>query len=314
MCDYDDDNTKHPNRDRSGDVRSNHETIQAIRDSVDVGQRITVEEIADINGEDHVIPVALVKDANGERVAVMRDVLDELDKRAAGPRRRAGTVEIGALDSLIDYVNRFKAEEDDETVAFAPINPPGVTVIFDYHGHGSGAPGWCGDRAVYHCPLSRQWQLWCKAEGVGFSQLQFGELIETNEVDLYGDDQLGLASAAKMLETARNLIIRQAGKYERKINPTTGEGTLISVEEHGSESTKIPKAFGLAIPVFEGSDVKYAIECRLRFSMPNGRPEFSFVMQNRQDVFDKALTELRQTVAEKCGIPVFVGNPPAAGK
>lgn len=305
----DDDNSE------NGPILSNNESIHALRQGVSVEMRTCDISIDDNEGNEASIPVRLVERGPGQiTVEVMRDVIDEAERQSTGPRRRAGTVELGALDSLIDYVNRFKAEQDDETVAFAPINPPGVTVIFDYHGHGSGAPGWCGDRAVYKCPLSRQWQLWCKAEGVGFSQLQFGELIEANEVDLYGDDQLGLASAAKMLETARNLIIRQAGKYERKINPTTGEGTLISVEEHGSESTKIPRAFGLAIPVFEGSDVKYAIECRLRFSMPNGRPEFSFVMQNRQDVFDKALTELRQTVAEKCSIPVFVGNPPAAAK
>lgn len=300
----------------NGPILSNNESIHALRQGVSVEMRTCDIEMASNEGNDVSVPVRLVERGPGQiTVEVMRDVIDEAERQSAGPRRRAGTVEIGALDSLIDYVNRFKATADDETVAFAPINPPGVTVIFDYHAHGGGAPGWCGDRAVYRCPLSRQWQLWCKAEGVGFSQLQFGELIETNEVDLYGDDQLGLASAAKMLETARNLIIRQAGKYERKINPTTGEGTLISVEEHGSESTKIPKAFGLAIPVFEGADTKYAIECRLRFSMVEGKvPQFSFVMQNRQDVFDKALTELRQTVAEKCSIPVFVGNPPAAAK
>jgi uncharacterized protein YfdQ (DUF2303 family) len=306
----------HNDNSEHGPILSNAESIHALRQGVSVEMRTCDIVVKDNEGGDVEVPVRLVEKGLGQiSVEVMRDVIDEAERQSAGPRRRSGTVELGALDSLIDYVNRFKAVTENEAVAFAPINPPGVTVIFDYHAHGGGAPGWCGDRAVFKCPLSRQWQLWCKAEGIGFSQLQFGELIEANEVDLYGDDDLGLASSTKMLETARNLIIRQAGKYERKINPTTGEGTLVSVEEHGSESTKIPKAFGLAIPVFEGSDVKYPVECRLRFSMIEGKvPQFSFVMQNRQDVFDKALTELRAAIAEKCGIPVFVGNPPAAAK
>ena len=90
----------------------------------------------------------------------------------------------------------------------------------------------------------------------------------------------------------------------------------MSVDEHDArESTKLPKAFGLAIPVFEGSEKKYALECRLRFSMVEGKvPQFSFVIQNRQDVFDLALSELRDAVAKECGIPVFVGNPPPAAK
>jgi uncharacterized protein YfdQ (DUF2303 family) len=307
----DDDNSE------NGPILSNNESIHALRQGVSVEMR-TCHIEAELNEGGAVqVPVRLVEKGPGQiSVEVAKDVLDEADRRSHGPRRRAGTVDIGSLDSLVEYINRYKPATDDETVAFAPLDPPGITAIFDYHAHGAGAPGWCGDRAVYKCPLSRQWKLWTSHDGKSaFTQVQFGDLIEANELDLYGDDALDLAPAAKMLEVARNLVIHQSNKYERKVNPTTGEGTLVAVDEHDAKtSTKIPKKFGLAIPVFEGSDVKYPVECRIRFTMEGGRPQFAFVMQNRQDVFDTALTELRKAVAEKCGIPVFVGNPPAAAK
>lgn len=297
-----------------GAVLSNNDTIHALRQGVDVFYRVDEVTVTDAFEQGHTFPIALVEEEGSVTVSLLRDALDEADRRASGPRRRAGTVEVGSLESLIEYVNRYKV---CDSVAFAPLNPPSVTVVFDFHektnpDDSSAAAGWCGDRATYKCPLSRQWQLWTAAEGKPFTQVQFGELIDQNETDLRGDDEAGLASAARMLEVARHLVVNSTGKFERKVNLTTGEGTLVASDEHASSSTKIPKAFGLAIPVFEGSDTHYLVECQVRFSMVEGRPQFAFVMKNRPAVFDKATAELRAAVAERCAIPVFVGVPPAA--
>lgn len=294
----------HAHTHTDGSVLSNPDTITALRQGVDVTVRCCAIEIEDGTK----LPVALVEDSEGSRVVLMEDVLEEEERRRLGPRRREGIVKLGSLDSLAAYVDRFRL---DTTVAFAPRNPPGVTVVFDYHEPTDGAPGWCGDRAHYDCPLSRQWNLWTAAEGRPFTQVQFGELLDQNQRDLRGDDQQGLASAARMIEVAMNLVVHSGSKYERKINPTTGEGTLISSTEHDTNSTKIPRAFGLWIPVFEGSDAHYLVECALRFSMIDGKvPQFAFVMLNKADVYDQALTGVRHHVAEACRVPVFEGTAP----
>jgi hypothetical protein len=70
----------------------------------------------------------------------------------------------------------------------------------------------------------------------------------------------------------------------------------------------------LAIPVFEGSTDLYPVEARLRFAMDGGKPVFAFVLHNRPKVLDHALAQLREKVAKECGIPVFVGTPPAAAR
>lgn len=292
-----------------GSVESNESTIQALRQGVHVERRMTVVQLHDHIGEPHEIPVCVEQDDGGKvSVSVMCDVIEELDGRAVGPRFREGTAVLGDVESLVDYVNRHKR---DHTVAFAPLSPPSIRVVFDFHGE-DGTNGWCTDRAKYEPAFSRQWRVWTHREGPNshFTQADFGDFVEVNSDDLRGDEAAGLASAARMLEVARNLVIHTGSKYERTIDPTTGTGTLIVSDEHTKNSTKIPKRFGLAIPVFEGSATAYLVECQLRMVMHEGRPRFSYVMLNREAVREKAAAELREAVRVRCGIPVFVGEPP----
>lgn len=234
---------------------NNQDLIEAARTSVDIEPRIHVLEMADYNGDAAHIPLAIGADGG---VGVMKDVIAELDRGAAGPRRRTGEVVLGALADFIAFVNRFKTPD---VVVFAPLSPPGVTAIFDFHPASEDAEGaptasWCQDRASYRCPLSRQWKLWTELDGKPF--------------------------------------------------------TLVMKDEHAETSTKIPPKFALLLPVFEGDEDHYIIEARVRFAMVDGRPQFAYVLQNKERVLEDALAALRAKVAAGTGAPVFVGTPPAA--
>ena len=233
----------------------------------------------------------------------------EVADRAIGPARRKGTVQIGSLDSLVQYLKAYKGPH---TVAFAAPSKPGIEALLDYHPAGAqGEARWCQDRVVYACPFSRQWQTWVGAEGKARGQIEFGDFLEANEADLSSRE--GFANAATMITVARNLVVNSVGKFQRTVNPTTGEGSLIVKDEHdASTSTTIPKGFALAIPVFEGTTDLYPVEARMRFTMDGGRPTFTFVLANKEAVLEHALATLRQQVAEGAGIPVFVGQAPAA--
>lgn len=296
------------------------DTIATLQRGTCAEERTHLLVLTDCDGRDEAIPVAVRTERDGTtRVEVLRDVLDEVDRLADGPRRRAGLVELGDLASLIAYVNRFKRAQ--ETVAFASADPPEIAVVFDYDGPSlvggpEGDNGWRGDRAVYRCPLSRQWKLWAGLDGQPMGQVAFGDLLEQNADDIRAgaDDH---APAARMLEVARNLVINSVGKFARSVDPNTGTGTLTIVDDHDkATSTKIPRAFGLAIPVFEGSPDLYAVEARIRFAMVDAgggakRPSFTFILHNRAQVFEAALAAVRKTVEASCAIPVYVGKAPA---
>lgn len=289
-------------------------TIAALRQGVDISQRVAEITISDHAGAKHAVPLRITEvgaeSGTEVSVGVAHDVLAEVDKRAQGPARRVGTVQIGSLDSLIAYIKAYKGPH---AVAFAAPAKPGIEAVLDYHPPGDeGEARWCQDRVVYACPFSRQWLTWTGAEGKPRGQVEFGDFIEANEVDLASRE--GFASAASMITTARNLVVNSVGKFQRTVNPTTGEGTLVVKDEHdASTSTTIPKGFALAIPVFEGTTDLYPVEARMRFTMPNGRPEFSFILVNKEAVLEHALAALRKQVAEGTGIPVYVGQAPAGG-
>lgn len=299
-----------------GDVRSNADTIAALRDGVDINHRLAVIEARDHRGVDHAVPIRLSTGAGSHGtesiVAVDKEAIAEIERRAAGPRRRSGTLQLGALGSLIDYVNRFKRPE--ETVAFAPLQPAGVTVVFDYHPKGGDLAAWREDRATFACPISRQWRLWTEAAGKPMTQLAFGDFVEQAAEDLSDGDGDGYVGALDLLKVARKLTIKTKGEFSREVDPTSGQGSLIVKSEHGTESTKIPKGFRLAIPVFEGAEERYVLECRIRFAMSEDRPAFAFIIHNQADVWDDALKGLRTRLTKDCAIPVFIGTAPQAAR
>jgi hypothetical protein len=289
---------------------NNADLIDIAQKAVEIKDRIYSLEAVDHNGHLEVVPLRINQ---AGAIEVAKDVIAESERRAAGPIRREGTVELGAVGDFIAYVNRYKTPD---SIVFAPANPPGVTAVFDYHRPTNGkAPegyeaSWCRDRASYQCPLSRQWRLWTGAENKPQGQVAFGDFLEANQSDL--GTREGFASATQMIEVARNLVIHSAGKFQRTIDPTTGTGTLVVKDEHdAATSTKIPKGFALAIPVFEGDETLYPVEALLRFTMNGGTPQFAYLLQNKEKCLEHALAQLRERVTKDCGIPVFVGTPPA---
>jgi hypothetical protein len=299
----------------AGDVRSDPATIKALRQGVEVDRRLQLIELDGVS-----VPLALREEAQGTRVEVLGDVFKEVDRRQAGPRRRVGNVALGSVESLIAYVNHFKPAQDGEVTAvgFAPAEPPGVTVIFDYHPAGttSDVAAWCDDRASFACKLSRQWELWTDHEGdeEPFSQIGFGDFIEANQVDLAANRK-GFATAVEMIAMARNLVINRGVKHQFEFNKTTGEKVLIIKDEHdAATSTLIPKQFALAIPIFEGDDQLYPVEALLHMSMESGRPQFTYTLQNKELCLETALKAMRTRVADACKIQVFVGNPPPGSR
>lgn len=255
------------------------------------------------------VPVAILP--QGMRAEVMTSAMAALDARAPTPLRRKGTATFAELDSFIDHVNRFKS---GASVVFADVDAVQLNAVLNYHPAGAEAsPAWGDHRSVYACPLSEQWQLWRKNDGVPMGQEAFGEFIEANMRDLAppGDaDPIGsdVVAPAKLLEVARNLIVRTKGEFSRFINPTTGEHSLVNKLENETSSTKIPRGFNLGIPVFVAGQA-YRIEARLRFQMSNGRPAFTYVLVQPDATLRDAFGGVRSKVVAATGLPVLAGSP-----
>ena len=275
------------------------------------------------------VPIFLVP--QGTSLEVPLAALGYAEKHRPNPDRKRGTSTHFELRSFVDHVNRYK---DDRSVIFADPTKCSLTAIFNYNeqvgdNNGFSQRGQWGDhRAVYSCPLSDQWNLWNRIAGSSLGQEAFADLIEMNVLDI-GDirdgDDASLATAARLLEVARNLRIHAKDTFERKIDPRTGENSLTVKLEHSDSSTKIPSGFMLAIPVFRAG-AKYRLEAKLRLRMENGKPSFTFVIPSAGLALEAAFNEVRdravhgwQDPADEAGLqppmysgtglPLFVGTP-----
>lgn len=259
------------------------------------------DRIAEVRG----IPVGF----NGAHFAVLSDVQAEADRRAPGPQRRRGTATFTELQSFIAHVNRFK---DPHSLIFADAAAVRLIAVLNYHPGGSEGARWNDHRSVYTCPLSEPWKLWTKNDGVEMTQDAFADFLEANERDIAGprgapgDD--GMPQPAAVLDLARNLVIHSRGEFQRTINPTTGEATLICKEEHEKSSTRIPKAFLLGIQVFEEGEY-YRVEARIRFRMDEGRPRFSYILYQPQLAVRDAFHAVRVRAKGETVLDVLAGTP-----
>lgn len=281
---------------------------RALRQGLEIDKRITWTS-SDFGAP---IPIRTVTDpGNGViRVEVARDILDTLIAMQAAPRRRQGTAEIYELESFTAHVNRYKGAG---TMLWASPEDFTITAVYNDHPESPEGPvaftGWRDFQARYVCPRSAEWLAWTERDGKAMSQDSFADFVETRLEDLVNAS--GYPLPTEMLTMARDLVVMSKGTFRRQINVTTGASVLECKTETETGSTVIPRAFMLAIPVFEGG-TRYQVEARIRFEMREGRPMFSFVLHRRREIERDAFNDARAAVTLATGLPVFAGDPDVA--
>lgn len=272
---------------------------------------IRIAEISHPDDEDTAIPVVLNVDENGPQVELNRAILDTLDARLPGPRRRVGTVRLVEMASLILFVNRYG---DDNTVIYADPDRLGFVAVIDDTPAGAvpaGAkPGagtaWRQNRASYDCPRSPEWLAWTQLDGQAMKQEQFADFLESRLEDMTTGE--GLPKPIDVLAVARSLHIKTKGEFRKEVNPTNGDHILVCKTETDTGSTAIPRAFLLAIPVFVGGE-RYQVEARIRFALVGGVPAFSYTLHRRKEIERDAFDGVRAQIAAGTSRLMLAGTP-----
>lgn len=261
-----------------------------------------------IDPRDRNIGVPLTIDHEGA-VTVMTDVLAELDNRWRD-RPRAGTTTLTEVDSFIAHLRRWGSER---TVVYAGTAAMAFEAVLDDHPPDELTTAARQHRASYTCPRSAEWLAWTQLDGKPMGQVAFADFIESRLEDLVDGAKLtppveGFPRPLDVLQVGRALNILTKGTFQREINPTNGDSIFVCKTETDAKSTQIPRAFLLAIPVFEGG-TRYQVEARVRFALVEGRPQFSFSLHRRAEVERDAFDEVRTKVAKETGRLVLAGTP-----
>lgn len=271
--------------------------VDAGRASATANSRITHIE----HPLDPKIRVPLVLDVH-QQPSCPSDALAELDTRYA-KRPRAGTTQLTEVDSLIAHVLRWGSEQ---TVIYADTAALSLTAVLDDHPADPTTTAARQHRAHYACPRSAEWTAWTALDSKPQGQTQFADFIESRLEDMVGGP--GYPAPTDVLQVARTLNIMTTGQYRREINPTNGDYVFTAKQDTDSKSTQIPRAFLIAIPVFDGG-TRYQIEARVRFTLTENRPAFSFTLYRRAEIERDAFGEVRAKVAKETGRLVLAGVP-----
>lgn len=259
------------------------------------------------------------------------DVAKTFEYRLANPRRRIQRTTLTDERSLIAHVLRYKS--DSSTTLFASMvdGSPTLTAIYNDHeptdmgseGLAGGLPGFADDRAVYAFPISKPWRTWIAADQENLPQAVFARLIEDNVLDIADPSIAGegakafvgaigasFASPSKIMEVSRGLSLTVTEKVTQAVSLATGEVQLSYASTHdgpnGAGSMKVPGAFLLAIPVFEGGAL-YQIPVRVRYRSKEGAILWSLVPYRAEATFEHAVREVCDRVAAATSVPLFYG-------
>lgn len=290
------------------------EIVTAAREGMNVDARITEWGHPDHeDGAGPAVPVVLVTEVDGDgnattTVKLAADILAELDKRMDGPRRREGTVVLQDVASFCEYLSRY--QNPAQSVVYADVQAMAFVAVLDEHPmqlpDDAVVTAWRTHRARYACPRSPEWKAWTESDGVPMKQEQFADFLEARLEDLTTGE--GYPKPVEVLTVARQLHIRTKGTFQREINPTNGDNILVHKTETETGSTQIPRAFALAIPVFEGGE-RYHVEARVRFAIGERGPMFSYTLHRRSEIERDAFSGVRTTIAGTSKLPILSGTP-----
>ncbi len=257
------------------------------------------------------------------------------------PRGVTGEVVLTALDSLIAFTQRMRLSS---SVLFAKRSPASITAVFDYHQavnhEEEEAPGekggsvlslpdvarWGRFRASFAFPVSRQWAAWTGSHQRVMGQQDLADFLEENIRDVINESdcaqdaptatlvsQLGLrlGTREELLRTARGLVLHSDERVTQIINTSSGETQVVYEQTHAGQSAdvRIPTAFLIAVPVFEG-DAYYRLLVRLRHRKVEHGVRWAYDIYAMDRAVDDAFTTACRNVAEQTGLPLFYGEPP----
>jgi uncharacterized protein YfdQ (DUF2303 family) len=283
-----------------------------------------IEEIESPDGVKGQVAIIPTVEGSGEVSVELKSLAGFYDEYRTKPMLRRGTARLGDLASLIGHINRFK---DADSVVFA--NPdrqkPAITAVLDYHCAGAaGSPRFGAHRSHYDFPISEEWKAWTGANGKEMSQATFAEFVEAHIVDVVESspefksaaifaEKCGVtfATPAQIMELSRGLAINVEGKFSAGVNLQNGIKQIQFTESHNGQDgapLKVPGAFLVGIPVFR-AESRFQVCVRLRYRKAG--PSLNWIMDlwRHDEVFDVAITDACNKVADATELPLMVGTP-----
>lgn len=282
------------------------------------------DAVADLARQAHHIP-DVVRHDNGRAFLMIPDGADTFrevditDPHALATEPLAFVrqgVTLQTVDSLVDYVNRFKSPD---TVLLADIANSRIAALIDYHtppttaiAEGDAAPTEVAPaqaqpvthRAAMALPFSEEWKTWRDVSGKMMPQKEFAQFLEENLGDI------SRPSGADLLDVARDLQAVRKADFKRVVR-TNGDDESFEYSEETTAGARngtveVPTHFALQIPVYFGSRT-VELQAFLRWKLEEGALLLGIKLHRPEHVRQAMFHEIVGDAGDRTGQPVLYG-------
>jgi uncharacterized protein YfdQ (DUF2303 family) len=254
-----------------------------------ISKHLTPFLVQEVNG----VPVAVV-----EREQRLVNLKSELAAYMPKPDRIKKAYKLYKVESLVDYVNRFKIP--GTSMFFNPESQKLVGVI-DFS-KDQKSPAWGEHVVIYQPETTKEWCTWLRNNEEHMEQDKFIDFLEkmiANIIDPTGSELLGLISEFKVVRKAVFSSVKRTA---------TGEFQFTYNEDNTRGTIAIPEMIKLAIAPFKHSET-YELKAALSYSLREGGLKLKYRLLNPERVIDDAFEGICNKVIEGIGkdVDVFYG-------
>jgi len=258
----------------------------------------TIQVTATWNGTEVMFPYAF--DGAGRAVLLADAVQAAKAEHARLHPDRAGSYVMHDLESLLAWAKRFAGADSAAFVRTPDEDDDGrVVIIVDELAAGTeGARR--SLRAGFALQLHERLKGWMSYDGTPLDIEAFSDFANRASDELTGSDLITMIS---------NVEVRQEQNWSRTVSE---DGKIKLVAEDTKSTSKVPRTFSFAVPVFAHDDTANVMTftARLVVKVDRGKPKFTYELVD----FDQRLSEaMKQIVAEVAPVVpnVYMGLPPA---
>lgn len=232
-----------------------------------------------------------------------KDITDPHGLKSRMPIYIQQTVEMHALDALIDYVNLYKTPN---TLLFADMHANSISAAIDYHSP-TGAAAQVAHVATMKLPFSEEWGTWTKVDGQLVDQLAFARFLEENHPDVVQPNAGELIDAARDLHAARNVrftkVVRTDSDNE---NFVAEDETKLSSRSTGN-SVELPREFTLSVPIYFGEPA-IEMKAHLRWKVADDGMKLGTKLWRPEHVRQAEFRRIVVHAAENTGLKAMFGK------
>lgn len=230
------------------------------------------------------------------------DISNTLQALEDAKRRKEGTKHLLDIHSFIQYVN----DQAKEDTGYIYVDPDAMTITAVFDDDKAENSGWQKHQAVYRPATTPEFNDWNRNNCKAFSQIEFGEFVESHIADIAEPTGTTLLNVALTLQ-AKTDVNFSSGKrldngqaqlvYQENITATAGVNGDI----------QIPTSFKLGLRIFKNA-TGYNIPARLKYRLTSGTVRFIYELDRPEVYIEDAFKDFAALLVEKTGYTVLLGK------